>query len=810
MADDNVQVKFGADIGPLQEGTSNASSVIDRVTSSWTARFQSMFNSVSESAKGMTSNVAAQAQASTEKLEGFNKTIEKVHKTMSLLAEVAVLGFIGDKIMDMAKKTAEYAHEVELAAQKTGMNTDALQGWGVAATMAGGSSQTMLLGIRKLSQEIVHAQEGSKEATAAFTKMGMSVDELKGMKMEDVMLKVADAFKSHANGAEKAALAQQLFGRAGQNLIPILNMGREGIAQMMKVAQDAGAVMSKEDVEGAASFKQQLELLHITTEGLEHRIGVGLMPSLVSLTRAFQNSAKTGGQLAEVMNIIPSAANLVAKTVSYLAEGFQQLGARIAAVGATMYALFPGNLAGARDIWFKEFNKNFEEIAKKAEEFRASLDKPFKLPPILSSGGAEDEEGGRPSFATTAPKAAKQKKEKADSSRVSAWRDELQQKLEAEENYFKDSKEEELAFWEAKLAITKAGTKEQQEVSSQIYQLKKQMAIEANKDETEGIRANIDEYKALGLLEIDIEAEKVKQKKAMGEIDDAQEIAALLALENQKYAIEQNYLNDLKALYSDEPKEQAKINAQIEELAKKHQLAMLKISRPVSAKDDPMADIFTKTLDQMGSLSIKMFDTIAQHNRNMGQTLKSDWNKMVLDFANMTVTMAAKWVWKEYLQTAATSAQNALRKAMGMASAVEDQVTTSTTNVAKTESATAAAAMGAAAAVAPTPYVGPALAVAAAAAMEAMGQGYVAQAAAAGGYDIPAGVNPVTQLHSQEMVLPAHLAEGVRGMVAGGRSAGGNMTMNVHAIDSRSFQQYLSGPGRKALSGMIRNFSFAR
>jgi hypothetical protein len=80
------------------------------------------------------------------------------------------------------------------------------------------------------------------------------------------------------------------------------------------------------------------------------------------------------------------------------------------------------------------------------------------------------------------------------------------------------------------------------------------------------------------------------------------------------------------------------------------------------------------------------------------------------------------------------------------------------------------------------PVVGPFLAPAAAAAALA---GIIALAShihsAAGGFDIPAGLNPVTQLHAQEMVLPAHLANAVRSMAGGGATGG---TVHIHAVDS--------------------------
>jgi hypothetical protein len=54
----------------------------------------------------------------------------------------------------------------------------------------------------------------------------------------------------------------------------------------------------------------------------------------------------------------------------------------------------------------------------------------------------------------------------------------------------------------------------------------------------------------------------------------------------------------------------------------------------------------------------------------------------------------------------------------------------------------------------------------------------IADASAEGGYDIPGGVNPVTQLHEKEMVLPKAQAEVIRGLAANG-GAGGGMKVTI-------------------------------
>jgi hypothetical protein len=54
-------------------------------------------------------------------------------------------------------------------------------------------------------------------------------------------------------------------------------------------------------------------------------------------------------------------------------------------------------------------------------------------------------------------------------------------------------------------------------------------------------------------------------------------------------------------------------------------------------------------------------------------------------------------------------------------------------------------------------------------------------AAAERGFDIPAGVNPVTQLHAREMVLPAAIADPLREQLAGGGMGGGTVVYNDHS-----------------------------
>jgi hypothetical protein len=119
-------------------------------------------------------------------------------------------------------------------------------------------------------------------------------------------------------------------------------------------------------------------------------------------------------------------------------------------------------------------------------------------------------------------------------------------------------------------------------------------------------------------------------------------------------------------------------------------------------------------------------------------------------------------------------------------------------NLSATQGNIATAAAGAAASQAFIPFVGPDLGVAAAGAMTGFLESLTMPLlSASGGFDVPGGINPITQLHAREMVLPAQYADVIRGLDGG---AGGDMHVHLHAWDGQSVDDWLkSGKGDQAL-----------
>ena len=888
---DEINVKFGASIVDLVRGSTEASAkldefssstrakfisiyeasatstaqtteVISQATATWTTKFQSMFESVTASSKAMTANIAEQSKASVEKLEGFSKAVNAVRSSMMLLAEVAVFGWIGDKVLELAKKTAEYGHEVELASQKTNMSTDAIQKLGFAASLTGGNMESFVMAARKLNREIVAAKEGSAQAVAIFDKLGISSEELNKMSedTEYAFYRIADAFKEHNKGADAGAIAVQLFSRAGLNMLPILMEGSGELKRLGEQGRDVGAVLGKDDVKAAAAFEQQMIVSHKAVEGLEHRLGLGLMPILINFTTGMTNAAKEGGILSGVMSGLTIVFDSVAYTASYVAEGFENFGAHLGAWSAALVETLKGNFKVAKNI-LDQVKIDVDENSKRWSDYRANLAMPVKIPSIVKESGADDD--GRSPW-TTPPKT---KDEGEGQSRVADWEADLDRIKQANKEFYNEDLEGDKNYWQQVLAFDNLSSNERVAINKKVFELEKQIANEklsvimsGLKDEynlakagsleridiarkeakeiasTYGMQSRqyaqslkeidramkefsdnqdkevkekalerIEVVKTNSLLEIEIEQEKYKHKKEAGLIDAQEEEQALIALENKKYAIELKALENQVALYEKDTKEYERAMTKIEGLAKRHQLALIKIMKPDNS--------WNKMFDQLDTSFNRVVDGILTSNKKMGAELKKEWNSLVLSWVHVGVKLVTEWIKGEVLKVEATKTANAAKVASDQMASDQGLAITFMTNMKKITSMAAAAAAGAYQAIVGIPYVGPVLAPIAAAVAFAAVEGFGAMASADKGYDIPVGVNPVTQLHQEEMVLPADIAKPLRNAIkSGGNSgggSGGHTTMNIRALDAKSFKQFLSG-NKSALRGLKRNFGFVR
>ena len=213
-----------------------------------------------------------------------------------------------------ANATAAYGDEIDKTSQKVGFSTDAYQKWDYAMNISGTSMQNCTIGLKTMTNKIDDAINGSSQATEMFERLGISLDDLKGKSREDIFGMVVEGLQNVEDGVTKAALANDFFGRSGQDLMPLFNATAESTKNLMEEAEKYGMVMSEDAVKSSADFKDALTKMENTMGGIKNRIMGSLMPSFTTLMDGFSDLA--AGQEGATQRISEGITGVVEKISS--------------------------------------------------------------------------------------------------------------------------------------------------------------------------------------------------------------------------------------------------------------------------------------------------------------------------------------------------------------------------------------------------------------------------------------------------------------------------------------------------------------
>jgi hypothetical protein len=196
----------------------------------------------------------------------------------------------------------DLADQMNKASQQTGIQVEALSALRHAAELSDVGFEQLITGIGRLSRNMVDTARGVGESRVAFRELGIEVKDAGGniRPIQDVLGDVADRFAGLTDGAQQTTLALQLFGRGGQALIPLLNKGRESLAELTAEAERLGLVISAETAQAAEDFNDNMTRLRSAVGGLALQIAAEVLPSFVNLTNAFVNTASEGGRVKTI------------------------------------------------------------------------------------------------------------------------------------------------------------------------------------------------------------------------------------------------------------------------------------------------------------------------------------------------------------------------------------------------------------------------------------------------------------------------------------------------------------------------------
>jgi hypothetical protein len=766
-----------------------------------------------------------------------------------LSAQTALTSFVGllaggaakaaiDDTVAFNKESAALARTLGITAAEASVLNVALGDIYQDSTALTGAVAKMTRAMAEDESKIKALGVATRESNGSF-RNSLSV-------FQDVSEKLGE-FKE---GTDRNIEAAKIFGKSWQDVLPMLKLTTAGIDEAREKAESLGLVITEQGGKTVADYRASMSDVSDVMLGLKNAISQAVMPSLSWLGNWFASIGPglvlifkyAIGTLASAFDLLGVAVRAVWETINAFVVTVTE---PIKAIGTAFVRMMTGDMQGAADavaampkVMVGAWTGAYDRIAKSATQTGAAIKSRFAAGTVASASRSAEgagSSGGKP------------KGSEKEVNRIQEWEAELaQQKVFAQEKsalqgtFLEMSKAQELRYWQEIMATRGLNEKEslalrkktvemsiglrKEEFEAYLSSLKIQQE-DARKDVATRVLLAEEAYTAISQK---YGLESKEAKKAMGEIlqerrslaeqqknieqarfEAAQNLALLevegkraqaqfevemgtltrqqllqqeVEFEQQKFEIQSQALEQRKTLIDPQrdPEAYAQLLLQLQELDAQHEAkkSELRLQTTLAATEATRGVLSELQSSWAGSIKGMMTGALT-----FSQGIRQMFKGVVDAVVGMLANMAAKWLVQQITQR--VFAQVAARA-----------------QVASNAAVAGAAAIASTAAI---PIVGPALAPAAGLAASAAAMSFQAMIpAAAKGFDIPFGSNPITQLHQREMVLPADIADPMREGLAGGRAMGGGDSFTINAMDARSFGAFLKD-NAGALADAIRH-----
>lgn len=227
----------------------------------------------------------AKFSADTSGLESGSEKAQRVIGEFSKKAGLA-LAAAGAAFGALAVKQSLAGDELGKISQKFGVSVEALSRYDHAASLADVSTGELANSFKFMNNSLVDASKGSEASVKAYELLGLKFQDLIRMKPEESFLMIGDALSKIESPALKSALAVDIFGRAGANLLPMFKDGAAGISSAAQEAERFGLAITSVDTAALEAANDAVSKIGSAANGAARQFAVGLAPAVSSTVEA--------------------------------------------------------------------------------------------------------------------------------------------------------------------------------------------------------------------------------------------------------------------------------------------------------------------------------------------------------------------------------------------------------------------------------------------------------------------------------------------------------------------------------------------
>lgn len=224
-------------------------------------------------------SLAREFRKANGEIEQFRRGFEKVSGIIQTFAGAAVVSIavdafkaMRDEQIQLTKAGLEFQDSLSRQADNLGINTRAMAAFTVVEARADMASGSLAASLAKMQQYIQGATKWGSEADKTLRDLGISIAEIAAAGADDQFRIIADAIAKVANAGERSALAMEVFGKQGKELVSTISAGRQAFDDAAEAAEKYGIALSKADAARVNLANNKIKESELIAEGMKSQV----------------------------------------------------------------------------------------------------------------------------------------------------------------------------------------------------------------------------------------------------------------------------------------------------------------------------------------------------------------------------------------------------------------------------------------------------------------------------------------------------------------------------------------------------------
>lgn len=240
-------------------------------------------------------------QVITADTSQFDTAIGSATDKLRKFAGPAAVGAAVAALTALTRASMNNIDELSKQARSLGIATNRLQAMAMVAEEAGVSQGQLTTAMGRMQVQVTQLADGTATATRAFERIGVSMQDLRGLTPDEQFRRITDGLEGIENPAERTTAAMEIFGRAGRGVINMLDGYGAKLDEAAEFQRRFGIAVSQDQADAIERANDAIGRLGMAFQGLGNLLAVTLAPII-------EGTANVIGEIAGVIfdRVVPA------------------------------------------------------------------------------------------------------------------------------------------------------------------------------------------------------------------------------------------------------------------------------------------------------------------------------------------------------------------------------------------------------------------------------------------------------------------------------------------------------------------------